>query len=462
MLHSRRDNASGKGVGRRSRLTLLVAGLLVAATVGAVFASGAGAASHPAAAQHGQAANAASAHQVIHNPHGHFLGVLPSTLHRPSSNAGTANGTPPLSYHGGPVLHSSKAFVIFWVPPGYYYPAGAKSEVAQYFTDVAAASWKTSNVYAALTQYCQGVATGATSCPSASDSFISYNVTWGGSTTVTTAFPASGCANYTLGSGSTSKVCLTDAQVKKEVSSVVASKAWPTGLGTEFFLMTPTGVGECFDSTEASCYDPEFSAGFCAYHSSIASPQTLYAFQPWADISGCVYSTTNNAYPNDDGADPLVNVMSHEHNETMSDPLGTAWFDSQGYEDGDECAWLALTTHYNGIGDYSQTINGDEYMLQSEWSNRANNCVETNTYAQPTGSFTAVAGTTAHSEKFTSSVSDTDDTTFRYLWTFGDGTTSTAANPTRTYSAAGSKTVTLTVFDAHGDQLHVVKTVTVS
>ena len=56
----------------------------------------------------------------------------------------------------------------------------------------------------------------------------------------------------------------------------------------------------------------------------------------------------------DDGADPIISVMSHEHNETMSDPLGTAWYDGSGYENGDECAWLDLATQFNGIGDYSQ------------------------------------------------------------------------------------------------------------
>ena len=34
-----------------------------------------------------------------------------------------------------------------------------------------------------------------------------------------------------------------------------------------------------------------------------------------------------------------------------------------------------------------------------------------------------------------------------YSWDFGDGTTSTAANPTHTYTAAGAKTVRLTVSD---------------
>jgi peptidyl-Asp metalloendopeptidase len=221
-------------------------------------------------------------------------------------------------------------------------------------------------------------------------------------------------------------------------------------------------VGECFDASQAPCYEPEFSSGFCAYHSNISS-QTLYAFQPWADLTGCFYSSLpDNAYPNDDGADPLLNVVSHEHNETITDPLGTAWFDNSGFENGDECAWLSLATQFNGIGDYSQTIAGDQYMLQSEWSNRSNSCVETNTFPQPTGTFTTATGAAAHSVNFTSSVADSDDSTFRYSWTFGDGAKSTAASPSHTYVSAGSKIVTLTVFDAHGDQLRVVKAVTVS
>ena len=52
-----------------------------------------------------------------------------------------------------------------------------------------------------------------------------------------------------------------------------------------------------------------------------------------------------------------------------------------------------MTTKYNGIGDYSQTINQDQYLMQAEWSNRAKNCVLTNTVAQPTASFTAADST---------------------------------------------------------------------
>ncbi|MFZ4518382.1 MAG: PKD domain-containing protein [Microthrixaceae bacterium] len=45
---------------------------------------------------------------------------------------------------------------------------------------------------------------------------------------------------------------------------------------------------------------------------------------------------------------------------------------------------------------------------------------------------------------------DPAGTTVRFLWEFGDGTTSTAANPTKTYGAVGSFTAVLTVTTAGG------------
>ena len=389
---------------------------------------------------------------------GRFLGIMPSGSARFAKAARTANGTPPLVYHGGPVQHAEKVYAIFWAPSGHYLPGSYRSTVSQYFGDVAHDSYKTSNVYAASTQYYDKTG------PGGGKNWVSYNVAYAGSIADTDAVPASGCANYTLGDFSTTFACLLDSQLQTEISHVVSTQHLPTGLGVEYFLFTPPGLGSCFDSNpNDGCYDPELTSGYCAYHSNIGGT-TLYANMPWADISGCQYPAPDNPYPNDDGADTVINVVSHEQNETMTDPLGNAWFDSSGFENGDECAWLSETTHFNGIGDYSQTINSDEYMMQFEWSNRKNNCVGTNTFAQPTGSFTAAAGTVTHAEKFTASASDTDDTVFTYGWNFGDGTSSlvSTATTTHTYAAAGTYTVTLVIFDAQGDQVRVINTVTVS
>ena len=66
----------------------------------------------------------------------------------------------------------------------------------------------------------------------------------------------------------------------------------------------------------------------------------------------------------------------------------------------------------------------------------------------PTANFTfTCSGLTCNS---TSTSSDPDGSIASYGWTFGDGSSSTAQNPSHTYAAGGSYTVTLTVTDNQG------------
>jgi subtilase family serine protease len=78
----------------------------------------------------------------------------------------------------------------------------------------------------------------------------------------------------------------------------------------------------------------------------------------------------------------------------------------------------------------------------------------------PVASFTdTVSGLTV---SFTDTSTDSDGTIASHSWTFGDGGTSTAANPSHTYAASGTFTVTETVTDNDGAQNSVSHSVTVS
>jgi PKD repeat protein len=63
---------------------------------------------------------------------------------------------------------------------------------------------------------------------------------------------------------------------------------------------------------------------------------------------------------------------------------------------------------------------------------------------------------------FTDTSTDSDGSIASRAWNFGDGTTSTATNPVKTYSAAGTYNVTLTVTDNGGATNTKTSAVTVS
>jgi subtilisin family serine protease len=66
----------------------------------------------------------------------------------------------------------------------------------------------------------------------------------------------------------------------------------------------------------------------------------------------------------------------------------------------------------------------------------------------PTASFTVT--TSELTATFTDTSTDSDGSVVSWNWDFGDGSTSTVQNPTRTYAAGGAYTVTLSVTDDDG------------
>lgn len=287
---------------------------------------------------------------------GRALGVVPTMASAMASQ--WANGAYRATYgsgklynHGGPTMTTNTTYAIYWNPSNWStsQPSGYNTLIDRYFGDVAAASGSTSNVYYTATQY----------------SGIQYKSTFGGSGPDTDPLPASGC------SYSGASVCLTDAQIQQEISNYVTSHGLPRGPLNEYFLFTAPGVGSCLSSTSCA-----FSQ-YCAYHSSFGSgsSEIIYANQPYVEnVSGCDAGHHPNALP----GDAALNVVSHEHNESITDENGNAWYDIQGYEDGDKCAW-SWGAWLGGSGStvFNQIINGDHYALQLEYSNADRGCVET-------------------------------------------------------------------------------------
>jgi hypothetical protein len=262
-------------------------------------------------------------------------------------------GAGQLRNHGGATMTTNTTYAIYWQPSGYAggtLPTGYDTLINRYFTDVAHDSGSSSNVYYTATQY----------------SGIHYSSSFAGGLSDTDPLPGNGCSVYS----GVSK-CLTTAELQTEVSNYVnAHPSLPHGSTVEYFLFTPPGVGSCDGSSCAY-------TNYCAYHDWIGSgsSEIIWANQPYVEnMSGCDAGHHPNSLP----GDAVLNVVSHEHNESITDENGNAWYDVQGYEDGDKCAW-SWGSWLGGSGStvYNQIINNDHYALQLEYSNADRGCVQT-------------------------------------------------------------------------------------
>ena len=111
---------------------------------------------------------------------------------------------------------------------------------------------------------------------------------------------------------------------------------------------------------------PRGSAGYCAWHSAgtCGGVQVTFAFFWKLDgDAGCDPQDTSNGHSQ--GLSAIANVSAHELSEAVTDPYSTgAWYDAQGYENADKCAWV-FHTNSNVFS------NGTSWKVQGNWSNAA-------------------------------------------------------------------------------------------
>jgi PKD repeat protein len=145
---------------------------------------------------------------------------------------------------------------------------------------------------------------------------------------------------------------------------------------------------------------------------------------------------------------------------TSSDPDGSITAYSWNFGDGATSTVQNPSHTYASGGTYTVTLTvTDNQGAQSAPTSRTVTVTAAN--QSPTANFTSSCS--GLSCNFTSTSSDPDGSIASYAWTFGDGTTSTAQNPSHTYAAGGTYAVTLTVTDNQGAQsAPTSKTVTVT
>jgi hypothetical protein len=292
-----------------------------------------------------------------------------------------------LPYNGGPVMHSSHVYTIYWLPAGYDYgdpvsTANYESLINGFFTNLSGTSF-----YDILTQY-----------PDTTNPLTHTN-TLGGSYVDTTAYP---CGS-TCGDVNTSGHFLTDADIQNEVLRATHANSWQPGLTNQYMVFYGNGVQSCFDSSgpASGCSGTDY----CAYHGQFSgnngSVNGQWVYSNMWDAGTAPQCSLGQPSPNGDAvADQEISPTSHEMSESITDPdplgqaQGQAWQNAApgpsgfGGEIGDLCAyvWKGLTN-----------LNGTNYAIQSEWSNYDADCVTGDsipTTVEYTGPTSANAGAT--------------------------------------------------------------------
>lgn len=273
-------------------------------------------------------------------------------LNRESVGATTASpASTGVQNHGGPTMHTTITFAIFWLPSSDHYEqfthgndSRFESLIIQFLQDVGGNSY-----YNILNQY-----------PDSINGTPIDSSVFGGSYIDTTSYPASGTTSHPL----------SDVDIQVEVARALDANGWTQGSDKVFLVFTGFGINSCLNFSFCTFTNP----GYCAYHSffTINSQPVIYGNMPdFGGVGG--RCTPREPSPNNDFyADPEINLVSHELFEGVSDPQLNAWYDDvSGNEIGDLCAWQFGSVGSDGT---NVILNGHSYLVQQEWSNYSNGC----------------------------------------------------------------------------------------
>lgn len=114
---------------------------------------------------------------------------------------------------------------------------------------------------------------------------------------------------------------------------------------------------------------PRGHAQYCAWHSVGTCPgsNTTVQFAFFFNLDGDAGCDPEDpATVHSQGLEAEANVSGHELSEALTDPHLDAWFDSNGAENSDKCAWSF------GPADLKFS-HGSEWKIQGNWSNAAFN-----------------------------------------------------------------------------------------
>jgi len=236
-----------------------------------------------------------------------------------------------LTYYGGPVQVTPKAFLVFWNYTRYGDSKGVKPLLETYIGNMGGSSHN--NIY---TQYFEvlGSKTIYITNPSSQ-----YGGAWEDDTNFTPRHP-------------------TDSQIAAEALRAVSHFGY--NANASYVIATPHGR-----STSG------FGTQWCAYHSATSSGGRLVSYTdlPYMPDAGSSCGSNIISPPSDEsGTDEGVTIVEgHEQGESVTDPNPpNGWYNNTYGEIGDICAWTNIQ---------NDPFATKSYTMQPMFSNATQSCV---------------------------------------------------------------------------------------
>ena len=235
-------------------------------------------------------------------------------------------GSGDLRFRGGPVIGNAGFWALYWnssvanstqTSLGYETLLKQMDAFVTNFGDGAAYSQAPNDDFSIVQQY------------SASESISSTVKNWGyyvASERTKSSISDSGIRNFVAGMLNSGKVVID--------TNIIYGVYLPAGM-----KVTMSGGASC--------------STFCGYHGHLnyGGLDIRYAVFPYLNCNACKLSSLSVA-------DMITIVASHEIREAVTDPQLNAWYDDQGYEADDKCAWHNLYRMTDG-----------SFWVQPEYSN---------------------------------------------------------------------------------------------
>jgi hypothetical protein len=130
----------------------------------------------------------------------------------------------------------------------------------------------------------------------------------------------------------------------------------------------PWGIYVVLPTADVS--EGNFCKTNCGFHTYTQWGSSWYTYIFVGNPGQCpnvcpLYTPSPNDLP--DG-DEMVNILGHELAETVTDPYVDAWYDAQGEENADKCAWTFGPMWQTASGAYANvTLGGKPFLVQRNW-----------------------------------------------------------------------------------------------